>query len=111
MLSYEAHPQKDDKDFERRHQLRSFLMSCRSRVTPAEHDLPRCSRRRVRGLRRGEVAELIGVSVDWYRSFESGRPVRVSPQFVSRVAKVLHLAPDEEMQLFRLSFAEMYRLY
>jgi hypothetical protein len=56
------------------------------------------------------VAELVGVTVDWYRYFESGRPVRVSPRFVSRLAKVLRLPPPLEMTLFRLSFMEMYHL-
>ena len=67
-------------------------------------------RRRVRGLRRGEVAEIIGVTVDWYRAFESGRPVRVSPQFVSRLAQALRLTPNLELKLFHLAFAEMYLL-
>lgn len=90
--------------------LRSFLMRCRSRVMPTQVGLPHSGRRRVRGLRRGEVAELIGVSVNWYSSFESGRPVRVSPEFVSRVAGVLQLEAEEELNLFRLAFLEMYRL-
>jgi hypothetical protein len=101
---------RSNKDFERRHQLRSFLMNCRSRLMPAELGLPATTRRRVQGLRRGEVAELIGVSVNWYSSFESGRPVIVSPRFVSRLAKALRLEPNEEMTLFHLAFLEMYRL-
>jgi transcriptional regulator with XRE-family HTH domain len=61
-------------------------------------------------LRRGEVAELIGVSVDWYRSFESGRPVRVSPQFLSRLARALRLTGSQQLLLFRLSVPELYHL-
>src|SRR5271155_657330 len=110
MLDYDAELLDSEKDSERRRQLRSFLMNCRSRVAPADFGLPRTTRRRVQGLRRGEVAELIGVTVEWYRYFESGRPVRVSPQFVSRLAKVLRLRPSQEMTLFRLSFLEMYHL-
>jgi hypothetical protein len=110
MLDYEAERLDSEKDSERRRRLRSFLVDCRARVGPAELGLPRTARRRVPGLRRGEIAELIGVTVDWYRSFESGRPVRVSPQFVSRLARVLQLPPPQEMTLFRLSFLEMYHL-
>jgi hypothetical protein len=99
-----------DVDAERRSELRSFLESCRSRLGPIEVGLPRTPRRRVPGLRREEVAELTGVSVNWYSSFERGQPVRVSPGFVSRVARALRLAADEELRLFRLAFAEMYRL-
>ncbi len=62
------------------------------------------------GLRRGEVAELVGVSVDWYRSFESGRAVRVSPQFVARLSKALRLQADEQFTLFRLALPEIYHL-
>jgi hypothetical protein len=110
MLDYEAERLDSEHDSQRRRQLRSFLMNCRSRLAPPEFGLPQTARRRVAGLRRGEVAELIGVSEDWYRSFESGRAVRVSPQFVSRLAKVLRLPPTQEMTLFRLSFLEMYHL-
>ncbi len=110
MLDYEAERLGSERDSERRRELRAFLTECRSRLAPAELGLPSTARRRVQGLRRGEVAELIGVTVDWYRYFESGRPVRVSPQFVSRLAKVLQLPPHQEMTLFRLSFLEMYHL-
>jgi hypothetical protein len=101
----------NDKDFDRRRELRSFLMQCRTSLAPIELGLPLTTRRRVQGLRRGEVAELIGVTVDWYRAFESGRPVRVSPQFVARVGSALRLTPAQQMTLFRLSFLEMYRLF
>ena len=110
MYDYEAERINSEFDAERRRELRSFLINCRSQLAPVELGLPRTTRRRVQGLRRGEVAELIGVTVDWYRHFESGRPVRVSPQFVSRLAKALRLPPTQEMMLFRLSFLEMYHL-
>jgi hypothetical protein len=110
MLTDQTDGLGSDKEIDRRHQLRSFLMNCRSRLLPAELGLPLTARRRVQGLRRDEVAELIGVTVNWYGSFESGRPVRVSPRFVSRLAKALRLEPNEEMTLFRLAFFEMYHL-
>jgi hypothetical protein len=99
-----------DADVERRRELRSFLMQYRSRLVPDELGLPRTGRRRVQGLRRGEVAELIGVTVDWYRTFESGRPVRVSPQFVSRLSRALRIPQDQQFMLFRLSLPEIYQL-
>lgn len=100
----------ETEDLERRRQLRAFLMLCRSRLIPDELGLPRTTRRRVEGLRRGEVAELIGVSVDWYRSLESGRPVRVSTQLLSRLAGALRLTASQRLRLFRLSVPELYRL-
>ena len=100
-----------DADFERRNRLRSFLMDCRSRLMPTELGLPQTSRRRTQGLRRSEVAELIGVSLNWYSLFESGREIRVSPGFVSRLASALRLEPHEERTLFSLAIFEIYRLW
>lgn len=110
MVTFEIDPFGTDDDLERRRRLRSFLMNCRSQLLPTDLGLPRTARRRVQGLRRGEVAELIGVSVDWYRSFESGRPIRVSPQFVSRLSDALRLSVEEQMTLFLLSLPELYRV-
>jgi hypothetical protein len=97
-------------DFERRRELRTFLIKCRSRIAPVDIGLPPTARRQVPGLRRGEVAEIAGVTTDWYRAFESGRPVRVSPQFVSRLANALQLDLPQQLELFCLAFAEMYLL-
>jgi hypothetical protein len=104
----EVDPLESEADSERRSRLRTFLMRWRSQRAPGEVGLPSTGRRRVRGLRRGEVAEMIGVTVDWYRSFESGRPVRVSPQFVSRLIGALRLSDREALTLYRLAIPEMY---
>jgi hypothetical protein len=108
MLSFDFDYLGSQQDLERRRNLRSFLMQCRSQLQPAALGLPRTTRRRVSGLRRGEVAELIGVTADWYRSFESGRAVRVSPQFVSRLISVFKLGHREALMLFSLAIPEVY---
>ncbi len=95
-------------DPERRTQLRSFLMDARSRLSPADVGMPNSSHRRVSGLRREEVAELIGVSEDWYRWYESGRPITVSPKFLSRLADVMRLNAFDRLTLYRLSVPELY---
>ena len=110
MLAYDIDRLEGDLDLERRRELRTFLLECRARLMPIDIGLPHTPRRQVPGLRRGEVAEVIGVTTDWYRAFESRRPVRVSPQFVSRLARVLNLSRAQELTLFRLAFVEMYRL-
>jgi hypothetical protein len=110
MVDYDYDPLESDTDVERRRELRTYLMGCRSRLAPQELGLPATGRRRVQGLRRGEVAEMVGVTVDWYRSFESGRPVRVSPQFVSRLSRALRIPQDQQLMLFRLSLPEIYQL-
>ena len=96
-------------DADRRRQLRDFLMYCRARLQPSEVGLPQTPRRRVHGLRRDEVAELIGVSADWYRWFESGRDVRVSPQLVERLARALRMTAPEEVAMYALALPELYR--
>jgi transcriptional regulator with XRE-family HTH domain len=110
MLALEVDYLQSQDDLLRRQQLREFLMNRRSLISPVELGLPQTARRRVAGLRRGEVAELVGVTVDWYRSFESGRPVRVSPQFIARLSRALQLGAIEQWALFRLALPEIYHL-
>ncbi len=98
-------------DSERRAKLRDFLVDCRSRLTPKDVGLPATYPRRVAGLRREEIAELVGVSVDWYRWFESGRPIRVSTTFLANLARALRLTPFEQIHLYYLSLPEMYEAY
>ena len=95
-------------DLERRRELRLFLSSNRSRLSPDDVGLPRTSRRRVPRLRREEVTELIGVSAAWYRHFESGRPVRVSPQLIARFIGSLKLTTIQALTLFELALPEIY---
>lgn len=93
----------------RRRQLRDFLMYCRARLRPGDVGLPESRRRRVPGLRRDEVAELVGVSCDWYRWLESGRDVRVSPRLVARLARALKLTAYEELKMYAFALPELYR--
>ena len=93
----------------RRAHLRAFLMRMRSRLKPSDLGLPQVAHRRVPGLRREEIAELVGVSDDWYRWFESGREISVSTKFLGRLAKALQLEPHEEVNLYRLALPELYR--
>lgn len=96
---------------DRRAKLRAFLISCRSRLKPEDVGLPETGRRRVDGLRREEVAELAGVSTDWYRWFEGGRTVRVSVAFLAKLSDALRLNPVERIALFYLALPEVYDAY
>ena len=53
-------------------ELGAFLRTRRDRIRPAEVGLPQGPRRRVPGLRREEVAQLAGLSVDYYTELERG---------------------------------------
>jgi transcriptional regulator with XRE-family HTH domain len=57
-----------------RAQVREFLISRRERISPAQAGLPAYGggNRRVKGLRREEVALLAGVSIDYYVRMERG---------------------------------------
>ncbi len=73
-------------------ELREFLRSRRSRITPEEAGLPvRPGTRRVPGLRREEVAQLAGVSVDYYTRLEQGRHTSPSEAVLDALARVYGL--------------------
>jgi transcriptional regulator with XRE-family HTH domain len=89
-------------------ELQMFLTASRARLRPEEVGLPATTRRRVPGLRREEVAELVGVSPHWYAVFEKGTSDRkFSPAFVERVADALRLDQSERVRLFRLALPEV----
>jgi transcriptional regulator with XRE-family HTH domain len=56
-------------------------------------------RRRVPGLRREEVAQLAGVSVDYYIRLEQGRGTSVSDAVLDAIARVLRLDETEQAYL------------
>ncbi|WP_328682795.1 helix-turn-helix transcriptional regulator [Streptomyces sp. NBC_00343] len=85
-----------------------FLRSRRARIQPEDVGLPSHGRRRVPGLRREEVAQLAGVSVDYYIRLEQGRgpgsPSRtksggVSDAVLDAIARVLRLDDTEHAYL------------
>ncbi|WP_069768558.1 helix-turn-helix transcriptional regulator [Streptomyces sp. LUP30] len=79
--------------------LGDFLRSRRARIRPEEVGLPSHGRRRVPGLRREEVAQLAGVSVDYYIRLEQGRGPAVSDAVLDAVARVLRLDDTEHAYL------------
>jgi transcriptional regulator with XRE-family HTH domain len=84
-------------------ELGAFLRSRRARITPAEVGLPTGPRRRVPGLRRDEVAQLAGASVDYYIELERGRGAQPSAQMLAALARALRLDHDERDHLHRLA--------
>ncbi|GIJ63917.1 helix-turn-helix transcriptional regulator [Virgisporangium aurantiacum] len=89
---------------DRRTELGEFLRSRRARISPDTAGVPPYhGRRRVVGLRREEVAQLAGVSVDYYVRLEQGRTANVSGAVLDAVARVLELDADERAHLRRLT--------
>jgi transcriptional regulator with XRE-family HTH domain len=87
----------------RLHELGDFLRTRRARLTPEEVGLPRGSRRKTPGLRRAEVAQMVGVSVDWYTWLEQGRSITPSTQVLERLVQTLRLDANERTHLFLLA--------
>ena len=75
----------------------------RDRVDPATVGLNKGRRRRATGLRREEVAELAGISVDYLTRLEQGRATSPSAQVVEALARALRLSDAERDLLFRLA--------
>lgn len=86
--------------------VREFLMSRRSRITPAQAGLPAYGgTRRVAGLKREEVAMLTGVSTEYYARLERGNLRSVSDSVLDSLARALQLDEAERAHLFDLAKA------
>ncbi len=92
----------EDQDY-RLQELGDFLRTRRARLMPEAVGLPRGSRRKTPGLRRAEVAQRVGVSVDWYTWLEQGRSIRPSTQVLERLVEALRLDANERNHLFLLA--------
>jgi transcriptional regulator with XRE-family HTH domain len=89
-----------------RSEVKEFLASRRARVPPGQAGLPAYgANRRVKGLRREEVALLAGVSVDYYVRLERGNLHGVSEQVLDALARALQLDEAERAHLFDLARA------
>jgi transcriptional regulator with XRE-family HTH domain len=89
---------------DRSSEIREFLSTRRARITPEQAGLaPHGGARRVPGLRREEVAQLAGVSVDYYVRLERGRTQGVSETVLDAVARALQLDDTERAHLFDLT--------
>lgn len=89
---------------ERTGELAAFLRTRRERLDPRDLGLPqRKQTRRTPGLRREEVAELAGVSVDYIVRLEQGRGLRPSADVLAALSRALRLDTDERAYLFDLA--------
>jgi transcriptional regulator with XRE-family HTH domain len=95
-----------DERVDNRAEVREFLTSRRARVTPERAGLPTFGgSRRVKGLRRGEVAQLAGVSVEYYTRLERGNLQGASESVLDAIARALLLDDAERTHLFDLARA------
>lgn len=89
-----------------RDEAKAFLASRRAKITPEQAGLSNYSpSRRVPGLRRSEVADLAGVSVEYYAQLERGNLAGVSDSVLDALARALQLDEAERGHLRDLARA------
>ncbi|MGY2898489.1 hypothetical protein ACVKXF_001112 [Curtobacterium sp. PvP017] len=87
-----------------RSEVRDFLRTRRERVTPQQVGLPDFGGvRRVKGLRREELALIAGMSVDYYIRLERGNLTGVSESVLESLSRALRLDDAEHAHLFDLA--------
>lgn len=83
-------------------ELAEFLRRRREALRPRDVGLVEGPRRRTQGLRREEVAQLAGMSTDYYARLEQQRAPQPSIQITTALARALRLTLDERDHLFVL---------
>ncbi len=97
-------PGRTVEGMDNRDEVRDFLTSRRDRLTPGQAGVPLYGgRRRVKGLRREEVAMLAGMSTDYYTRLERGNLSGVSGSVLDALARALQLNEAERTHLFDLA--------
>jgi transcriptional regulator with XRE-family HTH domain len=87
-----------------RPELGEFLRHRRALMTPpARSGNERTSTRRVPGLRRQELSEVAGISVEYYTRLEQGRAPRPSREILYALSRAFELSLAERDHLFRLA--------
>jgi transcriptional regulator with XRE-family HTH domain len=83
--------------------IREFLTTRRARISPEQAGLRTFGgSRRVKGLRREEVATLAGISIEYYTRLERGNVSGVSESVLDGIAQALQLTDDERDHLHAL---------
>ncbi|NBE97976.1 helix-turn-helix transcriptional regulator [Nonomuraea sp. KC401] len=83
--------------------LGKALRRWRDRLSPADVGRIPTRGRRAAGLRREELAEIAGLSVDYVVRLEQGRATSPSAQVVASLARALQLDPVERDHAYRLA--------
>lgn len=87
-----------------RTEIREFLSTRRARLSPEQAGLPAYGgNRRVKGLRREEVALLAGISVDYYVRMERGSLAGASDGVLEGISRALQLDEAERDYLIDLA--------
>lgn len=81
-----------------------YLRRRRAQMVPTDRPgVARMSHRRVPGLRRQELSDIAGISVEYYTRLEQGRAARPSREVLAALAGAFELSDVERAHLFRLA--------
>lgn len=89
--------------------LGGLLRRCRLRIKPDTAWLGQTERLKAhvgKPVTQEEVAEVAGISREWYATIEKGRATRVSAITLARIATALMLDPAERTRAFQLALPE-----
>lgn len=84
-------------------ELGDFLRARRAAVTPEDAGIPTWGQRRVPGLRREELAQLAGISINYYTRLEQGVSSNASDAIIESLARALRLDDAERAHLYALA--------
>ncbi|MFK4495698.1 helix-turn-helix domain-containing protein [Dermacoccus nishinomiyaensis] len=84
-------------------ELGDFLRSRRGAVTPDRAGITVWGTRRVPGLRREELAQIAGISANYYTRLEQGQSTNASDAIIDALARALNLDDAERAHLFELA--------
>lgn len=83
-----------------------YLRARRAQLKPEDVGYPSDPGRRLTGLRRSEVAELAGISPEYYTRLEQGRSYQLSEQVLAGLCRALRLDGDAAAYFYRLALPE-----
>jgi len=83
--------------------LGEYLRARRSQLKPEDFGYPHDPSRRVRGLRREEIAELAGISSEYYTRLEQGRTYQASESVLAGLTRALKLDGAAAEYFYRLA--------
>jgi transcriptional regulator with XRE-family HTH domain len=84
-------------------ELGDFLRTRRAAVSPQDAGLTTWGTRRVPGLRREELAQIAGISVNYYTRLEQGQSANASDAIIDALARALQLDDAERTHLYALT--------
>ncbi|MCU1405121.1 MAG: family transcriptional regulator [Glaciihabitans sp.] len=84
-----------------------YLKARREQLKPEDVGFPSDPDRRVKGLKREEVAALAGISPEYYTRLEQGRSYQLSASVLAGLASALKLDSYAAAYLYRLALPEL----